>query len=62
MGGFGSEELGSEVARGFLSIAALTGLTIFELGVGWEEALMVGWTSEGFFATGLSMSVCAEEI
>jgi chorismate synthase len=53
MGGFSSEKLGSEIARGFVSIAALTGLTIFELGVGWEKALMVGWTSEGFFATGL---------
>jgi hypothetical protein len=53
MGGFSSEKLGSEIACGFVSIAALTGLTIFELGVGWEKALMVGWTSEGFFATGL---------
>lgn len=54
MGGFGSEELGSEVAGGsFVGVTALAGLAVLELGVGWEKTLMVGRASEGFFATGL---------
>jgi hypothetical protein len=54
MGGFGGEELGSQVAGGsFVGVTALAGLAVLELGVGWEKTLMVGRASEGFFATGL---------
>lgn len=56
MGGFGSEKLGGEVAGGsFVGVTTLTGLTVLELGMGWEKTLMVGRASEGFFATGLWM-------
>jgi hypothetical protein len=54
MSGFGSEKLGSEIAgRSFIGSTTLAGLTVLELGMGWEKALMVGRTTEGFFATGL---------
>ncbi|CAF3442993.1 unnamed protein product [Fusarium graminearum] len=35
MGGFSGEELGSEVAGRFVSVATLTSLTILQLGMGW---------------------------
>jgi hypothetical protein len=54
MGGFSGEKLGCEIAgRSFIGGTALAGLTVLELGMGWEKALMVGRTSEGLFATGL---------
>jgi hypothetical protein len=54
MGGFGGEKLGCEIAsRSFIGSTTLAGLTVLKLGMGWEKALMVGRTTEGFFATGL---------
>lgn len=53
MGRLGGEELGAEIADLLVDCAALAGLTEFELGVGGEEALMVGGTAEGLFATRL---------
>lgn len=40
-----------------VDVAALAGLSVLELGVCWEEALVVGWTAEGFFATSLGILV-----
>ena len=55
VGGFGGEKLGSEVACVcvVVCVAALAGSTVLELGVGGEEALVVGWTPEGLFASRL---------
>lgn len=54
MEGLGGEQLGGQVARGFVvGVAALPGAAVLELGVGGEEALVVGWAAEGFFADGL---------
>jgi hypothetical protein len=53
----GGQELGGEVAAGFVvDVAALAGLSVLELGVRWEETLVVGWAAEGFFASGLGVS------
>lgn len=57
MGGFGGEELGAQVARVAVGVAALAGLAEFKLGVGWEEALVVGGAAERFFAAGLDLLV-----
>lgn len=51
--GLGGEELGAQVAGFAVGIAALAGLAEFELCVRGEEALVVGWPAEGFFADGL---------
>ena len=53
MRGFGGKELGAEVSSVAVGVAALAGLAELELGVGWEEALVVGGTALGFFASGL---------
>lgn len=54
----GGEEFRSEVACGLVvGVAALAGFSVLELGVGWEETLVVGWASEGLFATGLRIAV-----
>jgi hypothetical protein len=55
--GFSGEQLGAEIAGVAVGRAALAGLAEFELGVGGEEALMVGWAAEGFFAAGLGRLV-----
>jgi hypothetical protein len=51
------KEFGAEIAGVAISGATLAGLAEFELGVGGEEALVVGWTAEGFFAAGLEQLV-----
>lgn len=52
--GFGGEKLSSEVALGLvICVAALAGLSEFELRVGGLQALVVRWAAEGFFATSL---------
>jgi hypothetical protein len=54
----GGEELRSEVARRFvIGVAALAGFSVLELGVGRQEALVVGWAAESLFATGLRTAV-----
>lgn len=54
MRGFGSEELGGQVSRVFvIGVAPLAGLAVFELGMGWKEALMVSRAAKGLFADSL---------
>lgn len=54
MSALGSKELGCKVATGFfVDVAALAGFTVLELGMRWEETLVVSWAAEGFFATSL---------
>lgn len=53
MDSLGSKELGAEIAGVAVGGASLARLAEFELGVGGEEALVVGWAAEGFFAARL---------
>ena len=55
MSGLGGEKLRSKISRVFfvVCVAALAGLAVLELGVGWEKALVVGWSAEGFLASRL---------
>lgn len=55
MGGLGGEELGSEIVGFFVCVAALACLAELELGVRWEETLVVGRAAKGFFASGLGI-------
>lgn len=57
MSGFGGEELGAEITGFLVDGTALAWFAEFELGMGGKEALMVGWTAEGVFATRLE-GVC----
>lgn len=64
--GLGGEELGAQVTRGRVAVAALARLPELELGVGRKEALVVGWATEGFFAASLyrlnkMSALCCEE-
>jgi hypothetical protein len=51
--GLGGKELGAEVSLATVGITTLAGLAELELGVGWEETLVVRGTAVGFFASGL---------
>lgn len=63
MRGLGSKELGAEVSLATVCVAALAGLAELELGVGWEETLVVRGTAVGFFASGLGgRQVCALDL
>lgn len=53
MRGFGGKELGAKVSDIAVGVTALAGLAEFELCMRGEEALVVGWAAEGFFADGL---------
>lgn len=56
VGGLGGEELSSEILGCVVFVVrvpALAGLAVLELGVGWQEALVVGRSSQGFFASRL---------
>lgn len=55
VGSLGGEKLGGEIVRCVVIVcgAALTGFAIFELGVGWEESLMVRGSCEGLLASSL---------
>lgn len=61
----GGEQLSGQVARVGFVVDALACLAVFELGVGGEEALVVGWAAEGIFAAGLGCvsigSACSNE-
>lgn len=50
MGGLGGQQLGAQVPGLLVGGAALACFSELELGVCWEEALVVGWTAEGLFA------------
>lgn len=52
MGSLGLEEVCTEITNFRIGIAALARLADLELGVCWEESLMVGGTFGSFFATG----------
>jgi len=51
--GLGGEELGAQVTRLAVDVAALAWLAKFELRVGGEQALVISWSAEGFFAASL---------
>lgn len=55
MGGLGGQELGAQVPCLLVGGAALACFPELELGVCWEEALVVGWTAECLFAASLVM-------
>lgn len=51
VGSLGGQQLGTKVTGLLVGRAALACFSELELGVCWEEALVVGWTAQGLFAT-----------